>query len=94
MLRPAWTLHKKSVVACIRRIADSDRLEENVCHFGTTTAELLALADWLAAPGVRQVARRSTGVYWKPVFNLLEPHFEVMLVNPQHIKKVPSARLT
>jgi hypothetical protein len=45
--------HKKSVVACIRRIADDDRLEENVCPFGTTTAELLALADWLAVPGVR-----------------------------------------
>jgi transposase len=85
-------VHKKSVVACIRRITDGDRLEEKVCHFGTTTAELLALADWLAVSGVRQVAMESTGVYWKPVFNLLEPHFEVMLVNPQHIKKVPGRK--
>jgi transposase len=85
-------VHKKSVVACIRRITDAGRLEEQVCSFGTTTAELLALADWLAAPGVGQVAMESTGVYWKPVFNLLEPHFEVMLVNPQHIKKVPGRK--
>jgi transposase len=85
-------VHKKSVVACIRRITDSGRLEEKVCYFGTTTAELLALADWLAAAGVRQVAMESTGVYWKPVFNLLEPQFEVMLVNPQHITKVPGRK--
>jgi transposase len=85
-------VHKKSVVACIRRITDDGHLEEKVCYFGTTTAELLALADWLAAAGARQVAMESTGVYWKPVFNLLEPHFEVMLVNPQHIKKVPGRK--
>jgi transposase len=85
-------VHKKSVVACIRRIRDDGRVEEQVSSFGTTTAELLALADGLAAAGVRQVAMESTGVYWKPVFNLLEPHFEVMLVNPQHIKKVPGRK--
>jgi transposase len=85
-------VHKKSVVACSRRIGDDGRLEEEVSTFGTTTAELLALADWLAAAGVRQVAMESTGVYWKPVFNLLEPAFEVMLVNPQHLKKVPGRK--
>ncbi len=85
-------VHKKSVVACIRRIADDGRLEEKVGYFGTTTAELLALADWLAAAGARQVAMESTGVYWKPVFNILEPAFEVMLVNPQHLKKVPGRK--
>jgi transposase len=85
-------VHKKTVVACIRRITDAGRLEQQVCSFGTTTAELLALADWLAASGVLQVAMESTGVYWKPVYNLLEPHFEVMLVNAQHIKKVPGRK--
>ena len=85
-------VHKKSVVAWIRRITDDGRLEEKVCYFGTTTAELLALADWLAAAGARQVAMETTGVSWKPVFNLLEPHFEVMLVNPQHLKKVPGRK--
>ena len=53
------------------------------------TAELLALADWLAEHGVTHVAMESTGVYWKPVFNLLEGRFEVLLVNAQHIKQVP-----
>jgi transposase len=85
-------VHKKTVVACIRRITDAGRLEERVLSFGTTTGELLALADWLAGHGVRQVAMESTGVYWKPVYNLLEPHFEVMLVNAQHIKKVPGRK--
>jgi transposase len=85
-------VHKKTVVACIRRITDAGRLEEQVLSFGTTTGELLALADWLAGHGVRQVAMESTGVYWKPVYNLLEPHFEVMLVNAQHIKKVPGRK--
>jgi transposase len=85
-------VHKRSIVACVRRLADDNRLEEKTSYFGTTTAELLALADWLAAAGVGQVAMESTGVYWKPVYNLLEPHFEVMLVNPQHIKKVPGRK--
>jgi transposase len=85
-------VHKKSVVACIRRITDDGRLEETVCSSGTTTAELSALAAWSAAPGVGPVAMESTGVYWEPVFNLLEPHCEVMLVNPQHIKTVPGRK--
>jgi transposase len=85
-------VHKKTVVACIRRITEDGRLEQQVSSFGTTTAELLALADWLATHDVRQVAMESTGVYWKPVYNLLEPHFEVMLVNAQHIKKVPGRK--
>jgi transposase len=85
-------VHKKTVVACIRRITDDGRVEEQVLQFGTTTAELLALSDWLAAEGIRQVAMESTGVYWKPVFNILEPRFEVMLVNAQHIKKVPGRK--
>ena len=82
-------VHKKTVVGCLRRITDAGRLEEQVRRFGTTTAERLALADWLAAAAVRQVAMESTGVYWKPVYNLLEPRFEVMPVNAQHIKQVP-----
>jgi transposase len=56
------------------------------------TDELLALSDWLAAQGVAQVAMESTGVYWKPIFNLLEGRFPVMLVNAQHIKQVPGRK--
>jgi transposase len=87
-----WDVHKKTVVACIRRITEGGRLEEQVLQFGTTTAELLALADWLAGHGVDPIAMESTGVDWKPVVNRLEPHFEVMLVKAQHLKKVPGRK--
>ena len=53
------------------------------------TADLLALSDWLEAEGVRHVAMESTGVYWKPVFNILEGHFEVILVNAQQAQAGP-----
>ena len=85
-------VHKKTVVAGIRRITDSGRLEEQVCSFGTTTAELLAPADWLAAPAVGQVAMESTGVYWKPLWNILEGSFQLVLVNARHIKQVPGRK--
>src|SRR5262249_60703412 len=60
--------------------------------FGRGTAELLALSDWLEAQGVTRVALESTGVYWKPIFNLLEDRFAVILVNAQHIKQVPGRK--
>ena len=60
--------------------------------FGTTTGELEALAQWLAAEGVSHVAMESTGVLWKPVFNILEGRFAVILVNAQHIKAVPGRK--
>jgi transposase len=85
-------VHKKTVMACIRRITDGGEVLQLSRRFGTTTAELLALADWLAAHGVTHVAMESTGVYWKPVFHLLEGHFELMLVNAQHIKRVPGRK--
>jgi transposase len=61
-------------------------------EFGTFTRELLELADWLRACGVTHVALESTGVYWKPVWNLLEGQFKVLLVNAQHIKAVPGRK--
>ena len=85
-------VHKKSVFACIRRMAAAGQVEERVRQFGTMTADLLELADWLAASGVDRVAMESTGVYWKPVFHLLEDRFEVLLVNAQHIKQVPGRK--
>jgi transposase len=84
-------VHKKSVTACALRVSDGELVHETR-SFGTTTAELLALADWLAGKEVRQVAMESTGVYWKPVFNILEGQFEVILVNAQHIKRVPGRK--
>src|SRR3954447_22641158 len=85
-------IHKKTVVACLRRIGPTGEVQQDVLTFGTMTAELLALADWLAQAGVVQVAMESTGVYWKPVFHLLEDRFQVMLVNAQHIKQVPGRK--
>jgi transposase len=85
-------VHKKSITACVRRVTDGGEFTQESRTFGTVTAELLALSDWLAARGVRQVAMESTGVYWKPVFHILEDRFEVMLVNAQHIKRVPGRK--
>jgi transposase len=80
-------VHKDSVWACAR----VDR-QQCIEKFGTCTGELLRLGDWLAAKGVTIVAMESTGVYWKPVWNLLEDRFELMLVNAQHIKQVPGRK--
>lgn len=85
-------VHKDSVVACARRVGNSGRASKAIRTFGTTTAELLALVDWLEGEGVAHAAMESTGVYWKPVFNILEGHTEVILVNAQHIKQVPGRK--
>ena len=62
---------KKTVVACVRRLEPDGRVDQQVRTFGTMTDELLELADWLAGHDVVQVALESTGVFWRPVFNLL-----------------------
>jgi transposase len=85
-------VHKKTVVACVRRLGPDGVVGRQVRTFGTMTAALLELADWLEAEGVRHVAMESTGVYWKPVWHLLEDRFELLLVNAQHIKKVPGRK--
>jgi transposase len=85
-------VHKKTVVAC--RIVPDAKQEwrREVRKFNTMTADLLVLADWLRAAQVTHVAMESTGVYWKPIYNILEGDFEVMLVNAQHIKFVPGRK--
>jgi transposase len=85
-------VHQATVVGCVRRQGERRRRASEVRTFGTTTAELLDLADWLTAEGVTHVAMESTGVFWKPVFNILEGGFEVILVNAQHIKAVPGRK--
>jgi transposase len=85
-------VHKKTVVACVRRLDAAGSAHQEVRSFGTMTCDLLALSDWLAEQGVQHVAMESTGVYWKPVFNILEGRFAVMLVNAQHIKQVPGRK--
>jgi transposase len=78
-------------VACLR-LADSARVSHEVRTFETTTKGLLALADWLRESGCTHVAMESTGVYWKPLWNLLEDGFELLLVNPRNIKAVPGRK--
>ena len=85
-------VHKDTVVACRRQLNGRGGASEEVRTFGTMTAQRLALADWLAAAGVTHVALESTGVYWKPVYHLLEGRFELLLVNAQHIKQVPGRK--
>jgi transposase len=85
-------VHKKTVVACVRRAGPDGQFTREVRTFRTMTADLIALADWLDAEGVTHVAMESTGVYWKPVFHVLEGRFEVLLVNAHHIKQVPGRK--
>jgi transposase len=84
-------VHKETVVACAR-IADNGTPSQQVRTFDTTTSELLALADWLEHCGVKHVAMEATGVYWKPVWHVLEGHFELVLANAAHVKNVPGRK--
>src|SRR5262245_24135152 len=85
-------VHKREVVVGVRCRSSAGRLRKEVRRFGTMTEDLLALAEWLGELGVSHVAMESTGVYWKPVFNLLEGRFRVILVNAEHVKKVPGRK--
>ena len=85
-------VHKETVVACVRRVKDDGAVDEQVRTFATTTAGLLELGDWLCGQGVTIAAMESTGVYWKPVWNLLEGQLELMLVNARDVKQVPGRK--
>jgi transposase len=85
-------VHKANVVVCVRLADQPAKVFEEVRTFSTMTRDLLALSDWLAEHGVTHVAMESTGVYWKPVFNILEGRFQVILVNAEHIKQVPGRK--
>jgi len=87
-------VHKKSVVASRWITHRSDPLVKETVTFGTTTPELLRLLDWLREAGVTHVAMESTGVYWKPVYYLLEGHVELLVVNAQHLHRVPGRKKT
>ncbi|MDI7277802.1 MAG: IS110 family transposase [Anaerolineae bacterium] len=85
-------VHKDSVVACLIRPSTSGGRAKEIRTFGTTTGDLLALAGWLEAAGCTHVAMESTGVYWKPVVNLLEGRFEPVVANASHIKNLPGRK--
>ena len=88
----ALDVHKASVTACVRAPAEGGRRDEHIATFSTTVQGLLGLRDWLAAHHVTQVAMEATGVYWKPVWAILEDDFELILVNARHVKQVPGRK--
>src|SRR5215470_6333347 len=86
-------IHKKVIVACLIIVTATGERRKEIRTFRTVTSELLQLLDWLKAAGCTHVAMESTGVYWKPIYNLLEGHFELLVANAQHIKAVPGRKV-
>src|SRR5213596_4352893 len=84
-------VHQQTVVACARTGAGK-AVTYDVRTFGTTTAELLALSDWLTAHGCTHVAMESSGIYWKPVWHVLDGHFELVLANAMHVRNIPGRK--
>src|SRR4029453_10575197 len=85
-------VHKATIAACVR-VPDAKRQRvQHVQTFGTTTADLLTLRDWLESHGVTQGAMENTGVYWKSVYYVLEERVTCLLVNAAHVKKVPGRK--
>jgi transposase len=84
-------VHKETVVACMR-VWERGEAKREVRRFTTTTRGLLELADWLRAAGCNHVAMEATGVYWKPVWHVLEGEFELVLANAAHIRNVPGRK--
>lgn len=81
-------VHKKMIVACLLRQGS----EKQIRQFGTTTGELQTMKEWLVQAGCTHVAMESTGVYWKPVYNILEGSLELLVVNAQHMRAVPGRK--
>jgi transposase len=85
-------VHEKTVVACRLSVDTAGRKVKVLATFGTTTGELLRLSDWLTAGQCTHVVLESTGEFWKPIWNILEGSFALLLVNAQHIKRVPGRK--
>jgi len=85
-------IHKKTVVACLMTSEAGQPPAQTIRTFSTMTADLLALVDWLHAAGCTHVAMESTGVYWRPIYNILEGLFTLLVVNAQHMKAVPGRK--
>jgi transposase len=85
-------VHQKNVWACVRRLDPDGKISKEVRRLGTMTHELIELKDWLLKLGVTHAAMESTGVLWKPIYNVLEEHMEVWLCNARHVKNVPGRK--
>ncbi|MCA1701237.1 MAG: IS110 family transposase, partial [Actinobacteria bacterium] len=88
----ALDVHKAQVTACVRVPGAAGERVQEVVQFQTTVAGLLTLRDWLKAHGVTQVAMEATGVFWQPIWHVLEDDFELLLVNARHVKQVPGRK--
>lgn len=85
-------VHKATVVVCVRRILPGGQVKKEVRTFGTSTRELLEMSDWLVQSGATDAAMESTGVFWKPIWNVLEGRVKLLLANARHIKNVPGRK--
>lgn len=85
-------VHKKTVVACVLITQPDGSVQRTIRTFSTMTIGLLALEDWLRSQEIAVIALESTGVFWHPVYNLLEEGRTMLLVNPQHMKAVPGRK--
>lgn len=87
-----FDVHKKTVVACVLLSLADGQVQKHTQTFGTMTPDLLALSDWLKSLGVTHVAMESTGVFWRPVYQLLEERFTLLVVNACHVKRMPGRK--
>lgn len=85
-------IHQANVVVCIRVVAAKGKVQHEVRQFSTSTRDLLALREWLEAEGITHVAMEATGVYWKPVWHILEEKFTLILANAAHVRNVPGRK--
>ena len=85
-------VHQATVVACLLHVMRDGRVQKQMRTFGTTTRELVNLCEWLRSEGCTHVAMESTGVYWKPVYAILEGAFQIVVANAQQVKKVPGRK--
>src|SRR6266550_593284 len=85
-------VHQATVVACLLVVLKDGKVQKQIRTFGTTTRELLTLREWLLSEGCTHVAMESTGVYWKPIYAILEGAFQIVVANAQHVKKVPGRK--
>jgi len=85
-------VHQATVVACLLIVCKDGKVQKQLRTFGTTTRELLRLREWLLSEGCTHLAMESTGVYWKPVYAILEGALQIVVANAQHVKKVPGRK--
>ncbi|MBA3947936.1 MAG: transposase [Herpetosiphonaceae bacterium] len=85
-------VHKTFLMVCRVHRDDHGRVHRETRSFGTMTPDLHSLRSWLLEVGCTHLVMESTGIYWLPIYNLLEDHFQVWIVNAQHIKRVPGRK--